>query len=555
VEVEPVATMLEKTRLSADIVVIGAGFSGLYALYRLNRLGLKVICFEAGDGVGGTWYWNRYPGARVDLESMQYSYSFDEALQQEWKWPEYFSPQEDLEAYANHVADRFGLRDQIEFNARVNMLRFDEATNRWHVSTERGHHVTAKYIVAATGSLDATNIPAFPGLDSYRGQWYHTSKWPKDGVDFDGKRVGLIGTGSTGIQATPVVARTAKHLYVFQRTAAYSLPAFNRPIDPEYEREWKQNYPERRARMFGNFAASYQVDDQYRSVFDYSPEERTRILEEGWAMRNGLLFLRTFSDTMQSLEANEVVAEFVRGKIRQIVTDPEVAELLCPKTYPIGSKRICMDTGYYETFNRSNVTLVDISQDPITEITPTGLRIGAAEYELDIIILATGFDGVTGSFTRMNVTGVDGLDLRDKWKDGPTSFLGFLVAGFPNLFMIHGPGSPGVLAQMITGGEWQVDFVAKFIEDMQSAGRERVDTTPEWERRWNVEVAEAADRTLYKYANSWYVGANIPGKPRVFMVYIGGFDRYTQRCREQVEAGYEGFVFDWSPATTTNAAG
>lgn len=486
---------------------------------------------------------------------MQYSYSFDEDLQQEWSWPEYFSPQADLEEYANHVADRFGLREKIRFNSRVNRLRFDEAIGRWHVTTENGHAVSARFVIAATGALDAMNVPDFPGLDTFQGDWYHTSKWPKEGVEFGGRRVGLIGTGSTGIQATPVIAQAADHLHVFQRTPAFSLPAFNRPLDPEYEREWKENYAARRAEMFANVAASHFPIQRYGSVFDYSPEERQRILEESWAMRNGLLFLVTFTDTMLTREANEVVAEFVRGKIRRIVEDPDVAELLCPTTYPIGSKRICMDTGYFETFNRNNVTLVDVRTHPIVEITPTGLRTEADHYELDTIVFATGFDAVTGSFTPMNVTGVGGVDLREKWRDRPTNYLGFLVAGFPNLFMIHGPGSPGVLAQMITGGEWQVNWVVRFIEEMAKAGRRRVDTTPEWEDRWNEEIVTAADQSLYKYADSWYVGANIPGKPRVFMIYIGGFDRYTQRCNEQVDSGYAGFVFDQAPVAAARRAG
>jgi cation diffusion facilitator CzcD-associated flavoprotein CzcO len=527
---------------SADVVVVGAGFSGLYALYRLRDLNLTVVCFEAGDGVGGTWYWNRYPGARVDIESMQYSYSFDEDLQQEWRWPEYFSPQADLEAYANHVADRFGLREMIRFRSRVNRLRFDEQANRWHVSTDRGEHVMAKYVVAACGALDATNIPDFPGLDSFRGEWHHTSKWPKEQVSFEGKRVGLIGTGSTGIQAATEIGKSAGHLYVFQRTPAYSLPANNRPLPPGYERDWKEHYAERRAQMRQNFAASHLPVQQYGSVFDYTPEERTRILEQAWAQRNGLLFLRTFTDTMMALEANEVVADFIRGKIRQIVKDPDVAEMLCPKTYPVGTKRICMDTGYFETFNRPNVTLVDVRKNPITEITPTGLRTTAAEYELDTLVLATGFDGVTGSVTRMNITGVSGVDLRDKWAQRPTNYLGFMVAGFPNLFMIHGPGSPGVLAQMITGGEWQVEWVANVIQDLNRNGYARIDTTPDAENSWNAEMEEMAAKTLYQYADSWYVGANIPGKPRNFMIYIGGFDQYTRRCTEQVQKGYEGFA-------------
>ena len=527
-----------------DVVVIGAGFSGLYALHRLRGLGVTVTCLEAGDGVGGTWYWNRYPGARVDIESVQYSYSFDEDLQLEWTWPEHFSAQPDLEAYANHVADRFELREKIQFSTRVTGLRFDEEADRWHIDTEHGDSVTAKYVIAATGSLDAANLPAFPGLESFRGQWHHTARWPRDGIDLAGKRVGLIGTGSTGIQVATAIAPEVGHLYVFQRTPAFSVPAHNRPLDRAYEREWKDNYPERRAAMRANRAAIYPTVPVHGSVFEHTPAERERILEEAWAARNGLLFLQTFTDTMVDPAANEVVAEFIRGKIRQAVRDPEVAELLSPRTYPVGAKRICMDTGYYETFNRENVTLVDVRANPITEITPAGLRTTAAAYDLDVIIFATGFDGVTGSFTSLNVTGLGGVDLREKWADGPTSYLGLLVAGFPNLFLVHGPGSPGVLAQMITGGEWQVDWIARFLEHMEAKGRRRVDTTPAWEASWKEEIDAAAAHTLHQRADSWYLGANIPGKARSFAIYLGGFDRYTQRCREQVEAGYVGFVFD-----------
>ena len=527
---------------TADVVVVGAGFSGLHALYRLRQLGLRIVCLEAGDGVGGTWYWNRYPGARVDIESMQYSYSFDEDLQQEWRWPEFFSPQADLEAYANHVADRFGLRELIRFGARVNRMRFDEEAGRWHVSTQRGDRVTAKYVIAACGALNATNVPDFPGLDSFGGQWYHTSRWPRADVSFEGQRVGLIGTGSTGIQAAPVVASTAAHLHVFQRTPAYSLPAGNQPLPPAYEREWKENYPERRAGMRLSPGAIHGPGRQFGSVFDHTPEERTEILERAWASRSGLMMMRTFTDTSRDLAANEVLAEFIRGKIRQIVNDQDVAELLCPKTYPVGSKRICMDSGYYETFNRPNVTLVDVRANPITEITPAGLRTTAAEYNLDMIIFATGFDAVTGALARMNVTGVRGTELREKWAQRPANYLGFMVAGFPNLFMIHGPGSPGVLAQMITTGEWQVDWVAGVIEDLERNGYATIDATPDAEDSWGAELEALAGMTLYSHADSWYVGANIPGKPRYFMIYIGGFDRYVSRCDQQVRNGYEGFT-------------
>jgi cation diffusion facilitator CzcD-associated flavoprotein CzcO len=526
---------------TTDVVVIGAGFSGVYALHQLRKRGYDFIAFEAGDGVGGTWYWNRYPGARVDIESMEYSYSFDEDLQQEWQWPEFFSPQADLEAYANHVTDRFGLRELIRFSSRVDRMRWDDDTKRWHVHTSNGHNVIAKWVIAATGSLDATNIPDWPGVDSFQGQWHHTSTWPKEGVDFTDKKVGLIGTGSTGIQVTPIVAAEAGHLTVFQRTPNYSMPSNNRPLDPEYEREWKQEYAERRVAMRTG-AQLNRLAPPEKSIFEVTEEERNRILEEAWNARSGFGLLRRFKDTSVNIEANNLLAEFVRGKIRQIVKDPVTAELLCPKDYPIGAKRICMDTGYYDAFNRDNVSLVDVKTNPIVEVTPTGLKTTAAEYDLDIIIFATGFDAMTGSMTRMNITGVGGAKLEDHWADGPRNFLGIFVSGFPNLFMIHGPGSPSVLAQMITGGEMQVDWVLDFIDKIEEDKVETVDVTYEAEAGWLKEMEVHADKTLYPRASSWYLGANIPGKPRVFSIFIGGFDTYMRRCNEQVEKGYEGFV-------------
>jgi cyclohexanone monooxygenase len=527
-----------------DVVVIGAGFSGMYALYKLRGLGLRLQGYETGDGPGGTWYWNRYPGARVDIESMIYSYSFDERLEQEWQWPEHFSPQPDLEVYANYVADRFGIRDQVQFETTVTRLRFDEPTSLWHVGTDRGEEVTTRFVIAATGSLNATNIPNFKGAGTFQGQWYHTSKWPKEGVDFVGRRVGIIGTGSTGIQVIPVVAQEAGHLTVFQRTANFSIPSRNRPLDPEYERGWKQNYRKYREMMKSTASAAVLLGQHTdRSVFDVGDAERDEILEQAWESRSGFKFTGSFRDVRTNEAANEIVAEFVRRKIRQTVKDPEVAELLCPKTHPLGTKRLCLDSGYYETYNRANVTLVDVRANPITEITPAGLRTTAGEYDLDILIYATGFDAMTGSMTRMNVTGTGGLRLEDKWVNGPSNYLGFLVAGFPNLFMIHGPGSPSVLAQMIMSAEWQVDWLHDRISFMLEQGYERVDTTEQWEENWAREVEAAADATLYKKADSWYLGANIPGKPRVFMVYVGGFDNYTRRCTEVVDNGYQGFSF------------
>ncbi len=523
-----------------DVVVIGAGFSGMYALYRLQSSSLSVIGFEAGDGVGGTWYWNRYPGARVDIESMQYSYSFDDALQQEWQWPEHFSAQPDLEAYANHVADRFDIRDMIQFSTRVTQLTFDEGSDRWHVLTDQGDRVTARWVIAATGSLDATNVPDWPGLDDFEGDWYHTSKWPKDGVDFTGKRVGLIGTGSTGIQVTPVVAEQAGHLTVFQRTPNFSVPSLNRPLEPDYVEDWRQNYSDRRKEMRGQPLLTMSTGTG-RSMWDYTPEEREQIMERAWRSRNGFELVRCFNDVSTDIKANDVLAEFVRTKIRAIVSEPDVAELLCPKTYPIGAKRICVDTGYFESFNRENVTLVDVHTDPITGLTPQGLATTAATYELDAIILATGFDAMTGAMERMDITGVGGVRLQDKWGEGPTTYLGMVVSGFPNLFMVHGPHSPSVRAQMIMGGELQVDWILDVIDRLEDTQVSRLDTTPEWEQMWLQEVDTAADRTLLGQANSWFVGANIPGKPRVFMIYSGGFDQYYRHCTDAIDNDFRGF--------------
>ncbi len=522
-----------------DIVIVGAGFSGLYALHRFRQY--DVVCFEAGAGVGGTWYWNRYPGARVDIPSMEYSYSFDDDLQQEWKWPEMFSAQPELERYANHVADRFGLRDRIRLSNAVERMCFDEATNRWHVHTAKGDHVVAKYVIAATGALSAPNTPPWPGRELFQGEILHTAAWPTGGVDLSGKRVGQIGTGSTGIQLAPIIAEQAAHLTVFQRTPAFSMPSGNRPMDPAHEREWKENYNERRHEMMQTPGVSLLKRSSAAST-DYTPEEREELLEAAWTSQSAFQLLLTFSDIMTDKAANDIVSEFVRKKIRQIVKDPETAELLCPKTYPIGAKRLCIDSGYFETFNRDNVSLVDVKAAPIVEFTKTGLRTADADHDLDVIVTATGFDAITGAMTRIDIEGVGGRKLTDKWANGPTAWLGLVVAGFPNLLMIHGPLTPGAQAQMLMVGEWQVNLAAEIIEAQERDGFSRIDTTEAAEDEWAEEIDSLSRHTLHRLADSWYNARNIEGKSGGFMIYVGGFPRFAQKNLEAIEDGYRGFV-------------
>lgn len=524
---------------SADIVIIGAGFSGMYAIHRLRNH--KVVCFEAGDGVGGTWYWNRYPGARVDIESMEYSYGFDEALQQEWHWPEHFSAQPDLERYANHVADRFNLREHVRFSNAVRSLEFDEASNLWHVHSEKGDHVTCRYVIAATGSLTVPNLPPWPGRENFTGEIYHTARWPKEGVDFSGQRVGFIGTGSTGIQATPIVAQQADQLVIFQRTPAFCMPSGNRPLDESHEEDWKAHYAQRREQMRDAYGASL-VHYSGLSAHECTPEKREQMLEKAWHSKSAFQLLFVFTDVMTDKKVNDMVCEFVHKKIKAIVQDPATAELLCPTTYPIGGKRLCIGNGYFEMYNRDNVELVDVKSSPIAEFTENGLRTADKEYEFDAIVAATGFDAVTGAMARIDIQGCDGATLLDKWQDGPTTHLGSMVAGFPNLFMIHGPATPGAQAQMITTGEWQVNWTADIIEDMQRKNCSRIEATVAAEQAWAQEVDGCASRSLLRLADSWYNGKNIEGKKGGFMVYVGGFPRFAQLCEQAVEEGYSGFT-------------
>ena len=530
-----------------DAVVVGAGFSGLYMLHRLRDvLGLSVRAYEAGDGVGGTWYWNRYPGARCDSESYYYSYSFSDELQQEWVWSSKYPEQPEILRYLEHVADRFDLRRDIELSTRVISAHWSEDDDCWEVRTDRGDVVTARYFISAVGCLSAANVPDVPGLESFGGEWYHTGRWPHEGVDFTGKRVGLIGTGSTGIQATPVIAETAEHLFVFQRTPNYSVPARNQPLTEEELAEIKANYAEIRRRCresFGGFP--YERSDQ--SALAVTEEDRQALYERLWAEEGGFKFIYgSFNDLLISQEANDTAAEFIRSKIRQTVKDPEVAEKLLPRDYPYGTKRPPIDTHYYETFNRPNVTLVDVRNTPITEITPSGLRTTEAEFDLDVIVFATGFDAMTGSLLRIDVKGRRGLSLGDKWEAGPLTYLGVQVAGFPNMFLITGPGSPSVLTNMPLAIEQHVEWISDCIVHLRQHGLTRVEATEEAEEAWVEHVRQMAEVTLFPKANSWYLGANIPGKKRVFMPYVAGFVPYRTRCDEVAAQGYEGFVLSSS---------
>jgi len=526
-----------------DAVVVGAGFAGLYALYKLRDvMGMEVQVYETGDGVGGTWFWNRYPGARCDSESYYYCFSFDEDLAQEWEWSGKYPEQPEIERYLNHAADRFDLRRNIQLSTRVTSAQFDDAANRWVVGTEHGERVSARYLITAVGCLSAANIPEIPGRGSFQGESYHTSNWPKDGVDFTGKRVGLIGTGSTGIQATPVIAAEAGHLTVFQRTPNFTVPARHAAFLAEDQARIKENYAAIFARTRESPAGFpyFPIDRETMSV---SAEERQKVLEGLWEEGGFKFMWGGFSDLLINPVANEIASEFIRNKIRDTVKDPETAELLCPTDHPYGSKRPPIDTDYYVTFNRDNVKLVDIRSAPIEAITPSGLRTGDAEYELDIIVFATGFDAMTGSLIKIDIQGADGRRLADAWADGPRTYLGLQVAGFPNLFTITGPGSPSVLVNMPVAIEHHVDWIADCIERMRKQGETRIEATEDAQDSWVEHVAEVSEQSLMAQANSWYVGANIPGKPRVVMPYAGGQPLYRERCAAVVDADYEGFEF------------
>ena len=533
-----------------DAVVVGAGFAGLYAIHKLRSLGLTVQAFEAAPEVGGTWWWNCYPGARCDVESLDYCYAFDEDLLREWKWSERFPTQAEVLRYAQHVAERFDLRRHIRFETTVMAAHWDEHSRRWAFETDRGQRVVARWFVSAVGAISAPNLPGIEGLDTFEGQVLMTSRWPREGVELEGRRVAVIGTGSSGIQAIPVIAPVAGHLTVFQRTANFSCPAGNGPIDPEREAAVRADYPGYRQACLRNGAGTPTLLLS-QSAFDLGEEERLAAYEAKWARGGAGGVPAPFADTRTSLEANQTAADFVRGKIREIVADPEVADSLCPKDHPISTKRICLDTDYYATYNRPNVTLVDLRRTPIERVTPAGIATAEGELPQDVIIFATGFDALTGALLRMDIRGVGGRSLAEAWEDGPQTYLGLMVSGFPNMFTITGPLSPSVLINVMVAISHHVEWIGDCVSYMTEQGCDRIDATPGAQAEWTAEVQRIADGTLFPLANSWYNGDNIPGKPRRFLAYIGGFPAYAGRCEQVVAAGYEGFELSAShPAPT-----
>jgi cation diffusion facilitator CzcD-associated flavoprotein CzcO/acetyl esterase/lipase len=523
-----------------DVVVVGAGFAGMYLLHRLRGLGFSARVIEAGDDVGGTWYWNRYPGARCDIQSLDYSYSFDPELDDEWKWSEKYAPQPEILRYAQHVADKHDLRRDIEFSTRVESAAWDESEARWHLHTSRGERLTCRFYVMATGCLSAPKDVDIPGADRFAGDVYFTSRWPHAGVDFTGKRVAVIGTGSSAIQSIPIIAGQAAQLTVFQRTPNFSIPANNGPIPADKRAalgQGREQYREAARRTSGGVP----VEVSELSALAVSDAERLARYERAWEDGGIIEFLGTYADHLVNAQANELLAEFVRNKIRATVRDPQTAEALCPKSYPIGTKRLCVDTGYYETFNRPHVRLVDLRSHPIATLTETGVDLVDESLEFDVIVFATGFDAMTGAIVGVDIAGRGGLTLKDAWAGGPTTYLGLMAAGFPNLFMITGPGSPSVLSNMIVSIEQHVDWIADCLQHLRAEGLESIEPTEAAVAGWVQHVNDFADITLMPQANSWYMGANVPGKARVFLPYAGGVGTYRTVCEEVVAGDYLGF--------------
>ncbi|MGY5124957.1 flavin-containing monooxygenase [Streptomyces nigrescens] len=524
-----------------DAVIVGAGFAGLYQLYRLRALGLRTRVLEACDDIGGTWYRNRYPGARCDIESTAYSFSFSPELDQEWEWSERYATQPEILRYLHHVADRFDLRKDVTLRTRVTGAVYDERGHTWQVTTDTGETVSTRFVVLATGCMSAVKEPDIPGAGTFAGRALHTAEWPHEDVDLTGRRVAVIGTGCSGIQAIPLLAEQAAELTVFQRTPVYALPARNRPLSAAETAELKARYPEfRTAQRRSRGGTVFELPT--RSALEVDEAERRATYEEGWD--SGLLsgLLRTYTDILVDRAANETVAEFVRSKIRSIVTDPETAETLSPRTFPFATKRPCLDTGYYATYNKPHVSVVDLTRTPIVEITPRGIRTSDREHAVDVIAFATGFDALTGSQVAIDIVGKGGTTLREKWAAGPRNHLGLLSAGFPNLFTVIGPLSPSVLSNAVVAIEQHVEWITDCLAHLRRKGITEIDATPRAEEDWCTHVAGLAAQTLYPAVASWYTGANVPGKPRVFLAYTGGLDRYRAECDAAAEDGYRGFA-------------
>ncbi len=530
----------EPTRL--DVVIVGAGFGGMYAVYKFREMGLKIQAFEAGGDVGGVWYWNRYPGARVDLPSIDYSFSFSPEIEQEWVWSEQFAAQPELLRYINFVADRLDLRRHIRFHTRVRSAVWDAARELWTVTTEGGDVYEATYCIMATGPLSVPKDPEIPGLDRFRGRLLRAARWPHEPVRFEGLRVGVIGTGSTGIQIVQEVGKEAGELHVFQRTPSFTMPMRNEALTPDYVSEVKRHYAGIREAA-RNSAVGGTRPQSTRAFFSVTPNQRRQLLEDAWK-NGGLAMLGTFSDLLTNPEANEHVAEFVRGKIGEVVADPATAEKLKPRDYPIFARRPCLDSSYYETYNRPNVHLVDCLSDPIVEITERGVRTRSGEVELDVLILATGYDGLTGALLAFDVVGRDGRTVEDKWKDGAYSYLGLMMEGFPNLFMTTGPNGPAALANIIRISENDVDWIADAMTHMARNGLSTIEPTAEAERRWMDIVFRLSQRSLLLKAKTWYVGANVKDKPQGLTLFTGGFAKYREYCAAAVQDGYRDFVFE-----------
>lgn len=528
-------------RGEVDVVVIGAGFAGLYTVYRLRQQGLTHRAFERGGGVGGTWYWNRYPGASSDSESWVYSFTFSPELEQEWTWSCRFPEQPEILRYLEFVAERFDLTSSFDFDTRVTAAEYDEAGARWVVTTEHGERVRAKFVITAVGCLSAAQVPEIPGLADFAGRWYHTGEWPHEGVDFTGQRVGVVGTGSSGIQSIPVIARQAAHLTVFQRTPNFSVPARNRQLTEDEVKTLKANIRQiRETCRWSTIGQPYDWKDSEALKTDRAALRAQ--FEADWAKGGFEWMFGSFRDLLVDPRANELAADFVREKIRGIVEDPKVAAKLIPTGYPIGTKRLPLDAGYFETFNRDNVSLVDLRETPIERIVAGGIRCCDRVHELDSIVFATGFDALTGPLIRVGIKGRGGQALAAKWSAGPQTYLGVCTRGFPNLFMVTGPGSPSVLGNMPTSIEQHVDWIFGCLAYMQRHGKTTIEPTAEAEAAWGAHVKELADGTLFPQTDSWYMGANIPGKPRVFLPYIGGFGAYRKLCADVADKAYEGFA-------------